>query len=131
MKLPITIQRSTFKLTSLGRWVYPCKPVQSRLNRGCGGRGTIALPNLHGILPKAMDCYLIPQVLAESETNLFHQKTLDSIAKGQLISKANSKLFIWTQKPTIFFCISALASKSGRIKKIYDKYMINGIKLVF
>ena len=30
-----------------------------------------------------------------------------------------------------YFCISALASKSGRIKKISDKYMINSIRLVF
>ena len=52
--------------------------------------------------------------------------------KGQLISKANSKLFIWTKKPTkFFFCISELASKSGQIKKISDKYMTNSNKLFF
>ena len=31
--------------------------------------------------------------------------------KGQLISKANFKVFIWTKKRTKYFCISALASK--------------------
>ena len=31
-------------------------------------------------------------------------------SKGQLISKANSKLLIWTKEPTKIFCISALAS---------------------
>ena len=30
-----------------------------------------------------------------------------------------------------YFCTSALASKSGRIKKTSDKYMINSNKLVF
>ena len=39
-------------------------------------------------------------------------------AKGQLISKANSKLFIWPKKKQKYFCICALASNSGRIKKI-------------
>ena len=33
-------------------------------------------------------------------------------AKGQLISKANSKLFIWTKNQRKYFCISALASKN-------------------
>ena len=32
--------------------------------------------------------------------------------KGQLISNANLKIFIWTKKLTIFFCISALTSKN-------------------
>ena len=39
-------------------------------------------------------------------------------AKGQLILKANSNLFIWTKNQHKYFCISALASKSGQIKKI-------------
>ena len=38
--------------------------------------------------------------------------------KVQLISKANSKLFIWTKNQQKYFCIPALASKSGRVKKI-------------
>ena len=38
--------------------------------------------------------------------------------KGQLISKANIKVFIWTKKQTKYFCISALASKSGQINEL-------------
>ena len=38
--------------------------------------------------------------------------------KGQLISKANSKLCIWTKNQRNYFCISVLASKSDQIKKI-------------
>ena len=54
-------------------WVYPCKPVQSRLIRDLGAE--LQSPhqfctglNKNLLLPKAMDCYLIPQILAESET---------------------------------------------------------------
>ena len=43
-------------------------------------------------------------------------------SKGQLISKANFKVFVWTKKRTIFFCISALASKMGQIIKIMAHY---------
>ena len=39
-------------------------------------------------------------------------------AKGQLILKANCKVFIWTKNQWKYFCISALASKRGQIKKI-------------
>ena len=49
------------------------------------------------------------------------QTSIDHVlhyTKGQLISNANSRLFIWIKKPTNFLFISALASKSGRIKKI-------------
>ena len=46
--------------------------------------------------------------------------------KGQLISKAKFKVFIWTKNWTkIFFCISALASKMGQIKKIMAHYHAN------
>ena len=48
--------------------------------------------------------------------------------KGHLISKANPKLLIWTKNQRKYFLISALASKSGQIKKIYDKYEINSNK---
>ena len=41
-----------------------------------------------------------------------------NFTKGQLISKANSKLFIWTKNQRKYFYISAQASKSGQIKKI-------------
>ena len=37
---------------------------------------------------------------------------------GQVISKAISKLFIWTKNPNKYFCISALALKSDWIKRI-------------
>ena len=37
---------------------------------------------------------------------------LNSFTKGQLISKANSKLFTWTKNQRKYFCISALASKN-------------------
>ena len=40
------------------------------------------------------------------------------LLKGQLISKTNFKVFIWTKNQRKYFCISALASKSGQIKKI-------------
>ena len=42
----------------------------------------------------------------------------NDIVKGQLISKANIKVFIWTKKRTKYFCISALASISGQINEI-------------
>ena len=52
--------------------------------------------------------------------------------KGQLISKENSKLFIWTKKTKQkYFCSSALATKNGQIKKISDKLVIEILKLVF
>ena len=54
--------------------------------------------------------YSMPNVL-----NCVHWITVQF--KGQLISKANSKLFIWTKNQRKLFCISALASISGRIKK--------------
>ena len=41
--------------------------------------------------------------------------------KGQLITKANSKIFIWTKKSTIFFCISALASKNPKVVETKHK----------
>ena len=37
-------------------------------------------------------------------------------SKGQLISKANFLVLIWTKNPTIFFLISALASKEFKSK---------------
>ena len=43
---------------------------------------------------------------------------LESLTKGQLISKANFKVFIWTKKQWKYFCISAQAFKSSWIKKI-------------
>ena len=50
--------------------------------------------------------------------------------KGQLISKANSKLFIWTKKQRKYFCISALASKMGQIIKIMAHYHANYISSI-
>ena len=43
-------------------------------------------------------------------------------AKGQLISKELIKVFICTKKRTIFFCISALASKKRSNQKIRALY---------
>jgi hypothetical protein len=40
------------------------------------------------------------------------------LSKGQLISKANSKFSFEPKNQRKYFCISALASKSGQIKKI-------------
>ena len=37
---------------------------------------------------------------------------IESTPKGQLILKANFKVFIWTKKLTKYFSISALASKN-------------------
>ena len=53
------------------------------------------------------------------------------VAKGQLISKGPFKDPFAPKNEQKYFCISALASKKGRIKKIQDKYMINSIELVF
>ena len=47
------------------------------------------------------------------------------ICKGQLISKANFEVFIWTKNERKYFCISALASKMGKIKKIMAHYHAN------
>ena len=49
----------------------------------------------------------------------------NSIAKGQLISKANFEVFIWTQKRKKKFYIFALASKMGQIIKIMAHYHAN------
>ena len=54
-----------------------------------------------------------------------------SVSKGQLISKANSKLFIWTKKTekiSLYFCPSL---KKWWNQEIKDKYIINSIELVF
>ena len=37
-------------------------------------------------------------------------------AKGQLISKADLKVLIWTKNQRKYFCISALASKMSQLK---------------
>ena len=48
--------------------------------------------------------------------------------KGQLISKANFKVFIWTKKRMKYFCISALASKNPK-KWSRQKTMTNSMLL--
>ena len=58
---------------------------------------------------------IVPKTQKDVDTQLVPE------AKGQLISKAKSKLFIWTKKNWKYFCIFALVSKSGQIKK----YKIN------
>ena len=61
------------------------------------------------------DCFLIAMlILWSSQVPIL----LSRASKGQLISKANSKVFIWTKNQRKYFCISGLASKSGQIRKI-------------
>ena len=45
--------------------------------------------------------------------------------KGQLISKEDLKVFIWTKNQGKYFCISALASKLSQLKKIMAHYRAN------
>ena len=45
--------------------------------------------------------------------------------KGQLISKANFEIFIWTKNERKYFCISAIASKMGQTIKIFAHYHAN------
>ena len=48
--------------------------------------------------------------------------------KGQLISKANFLVLIWTKNPTnLFFFISALASEFGSNQKSEGTLITNGI----
>ena len=51
--------------------------------------------------------------VVENTATVIEELSEEESAKGQLIRKANSKLFIRTKKPQKYFCISALASKSG------------------
>ena len=59
----------------------------------------------------------------DSQSNRFIPPKLKSCsAKGQLISKANFKFFIWTKNQWKYFCISALASKHpSKVVKTKDK----------
>ena len=47
------------------------------------------------------------------------------LAKGQLIARAGMKVFIEPKTQRKYFCISALASKMGQIKKIIACYHTN------
>ena len=73
-----------------------------------------------GCQQRGLDGFFSTCEIGENE---FIWAQLDS--KGQLISKANFEVFIWTKKRTKYFYISALASKIGQIIKIMAHYHAN------
>ena len=50
---------------------------------------------------------------------------ISSLSKGQFISKADLKVFIWTKNQRKHFCISALVSKMSQLKRIMAHYHAN------
>ena len=62
---------------------------------------------------------------------LFIRRIL-STPKGQIISEWLLDVFIWTKETKRkYFCISALASKMGQIRKIMAHYHANKWKFIF
>ena len=74
-------------------------------------------------LIKNLDCRLdfYKSVLDSADSSMRLRGVYSALpaapSKGQIISKANFLVLIWTKNRTNYILISALASKRGRIKK--------------
>ena len=114
---------------SCTKWTGACMDLTKALEWDIGTATQCVLSLLFPFIhdPFRVECVWVGM----ANYRFFSRDFLIVFTKGQLISKANFKVFIWTKNQRKYFLISVLASKSGQIKKISDKYMINSIKLVF
>ena len=70
---------------------------------------------IYGILPTAL-LFTIPLFWPNAILSIFF---FSQAAKGQLILKANSKLFIWTKKPTKLFLKFMFFKKATKFDEIF------------